>query len=75
MVPDTVEREVEQKNLHPQIQTQSLAKSWVEVFQEQDGCDEEQVCRIQRWWSQSFAENPSEADPEYLRTPQGQLAS
>ena len=40
MVPDTVEREVEQKNLHAQIQIPSLIRSWVGVWWEQDRCDE-----------------------------------
>ena len=46
MVPDTVEREAEQKNLHAQIQIPSLIMSWVGVWQEQAGYDEEQVQRI-----------------------------
>ena len=56
MVHGTVEREAEKKNLQEQIRTQSLAKPWVEVCWEQDGCDEEQVQRINRWQSQPFGE-------------------
>ena len=73
MVHDTVERKQEKKNLHGQIQIPSLIKSWVEVWREQDECDEEQVWRIRRWRNQSFKENPSEADLEPLRILQGQL--
>ena len=46
MVHNTVEREAEQKNLHAQIQIWSLIRSWVEVWQVQDGFDEDQVWRI-----------------------------
>ena len=67
MVQNTVEKEAEQKNLHAQIQIPSLIKSWVEVWREQDRCDEKQVWRIRWWRSQSFRENPSEADLEHLR--------
>ena len=42
-------------------------------LQKQGGCDEEQVWRIRRWQSQSFGENPSEANLEHLRILQGQL--
>ena len=46
MVHDTVEREEEQKNLHTQIQSPSLTKSWVEVWREQERCDEERRIRV-----------------------------
>ena len=46
MVPDTVEREVERKNLHAQIQILSLIMFWVGAWWVLGGCDVEQVRRI-----------------------------
>ena len=71
MVLDAVGREAERKHHCEQIQIQSLSASWLE---EQDGCGEKQVWRIQWWRSQSFEENSLEADLEHLRILQGQLA-
>ena len=60
---------MEQKSLHAQIQTQSLARSWVEVCRDRTG-----VMRNRSQETGDDGENPSEADPEHLRIPQGQLA-